>query len=122
MYNDSRSLFTQMELESTMASNQVWARRLKEAREAKGLSQKQLGIEAGLDPSVASTRINRYEKGVHRADYPITQKVARVLDIPVAYLYADYDALADIILIFSRANEEQKIYLLELAIKLKNKK
>ncbi len=105
-----------------MASNQVWARRLKEAREAKGLSQKQLGIEAGLDPSVASTRINRYEKGVHRADYPITQKVARVLDIPVAYLYADYDALADIILIFSRANEEQKIYLLELAIKLKNKK
>ncbi|MES2818800.1 MAG: helix-turn-helix transcriptional regulator [Pseudomonadota bacterium] len=98
-----------------MASNQVWARRLREARVAKGLSQRQLGIDAGLDPSVASTRINRYEMGVHRADYPITQKVAQVLDIPVAYLYADSDALAQIILIFERANDEQKAYLLKMA-------
>lgn len=98
-----------------MASNQVWARRLKEARVAKGLSQRQLGIEAGLDPSVASTRINRYEKGVHRADDPITHKVAQVLNIPVAYLYADYDALAELILIFERASSEQKAYLLDVA-------
>ena len=105
-----------------MASNLVWSRRLKEAREAKGLSQKQLGIEAGLDPSVASTRINRYEMGVHRADNPITQKVARVLDIPVAYLYAEADALAELILIFEHATAEQKIYMLEFANELKRTK
>lgn len=104
-----------------MASNLVWARRLREARMAKGLSQRQLGIDAGLDPSVASTRINRYEMGVHRADHPITQKVAQVLDIPVAYLYAHYDALAEIILIFERANEEQKASILNMACSLKNK-
>ncbi|MET1079962.1 MAG: helix-turn-helix transcriptional regulator [Pseudomonas sp.] len=102
-----------------MASNQVWARRLRAAREAKGLSQKQLGIEAGLDPSVASTRINRYEMGVHRADQPITQKVAEVLNIPVAYLYADYDGLAELILTFERATAEQKAYLLEVAARIR---
>lgn len=105
-----------------MASNLVWARRLREAREAKGLSQKQLGIEAGLDPSVASTRINRYEMGVHRADNPITQKVADVLDIPVAYLYAEADALAELILLFERASAEQKVYMLAFANELKRKK
>lgn len=98
-------------------SNQLWARRLRAAREAKGLSQRQLGIEAGLDPSVASTRINRYEMGVHRADHPITLKVAQVLNIPVAYLYAD-DPLAEIILIFERADPAQKAHLLALAIQL----
>ncbi|MET1080997.1 MAG: helix-turn-helix transcriptional regulator [Pseudomonas sp.] len=105
-----------------MASNRVWARRFKEAREAKGLSQRQLGIEAGLDPSVASTRINRYETGVHRAAGPITEKVAQVLDIPVAYLYADDDLLAELILFFDRASAAQKAELLHLVHEWKQKK
>ncbi len=75
---------------------------------AKNLSQKQLGIEAGLDPAVASTRINRYEMGVHRADFQITERVARVLDIPVAYLYAESDALAQMVLLFDRSSREQQ--------------
>lgn len=102
-----------------MASNWIWARRLKEAREAKGLSQKQLGIEAGLDPSVASTRVNRYEMAVHRADNYITEKIANVLEIPVSYLYAESDALANIILVFERATDEQKTFMIEFANTLK---
>ncbi|WP_366931802.1 hypothetical protein [Paraburkholderia xenovorans] len=42
------------------AGHTVFGGRLKEARLRAGLSQKKLGIVAGLDPSVASTRINRY--------------------------------------------------------------
>jgi transcriptional regulator with XRE-family HTH domain len=97
-----------------MSGNQVWSRRLKEAREAIGLSQKQLGIEAGLDPSVASTRINRYELGVHKADYQISQKLAEVLKVPVAYLYADDDALAEIIRWYGQADAGQRERLMKV--------
>lgn len=79
--------------------NEVWAKRIKEARLAAALSQKELGIRAGLDPFVASTRINRYELGVHRADYLISQRLAEVLAVPVAYLFCDDDELAVAILL-----------------------
>ena len=39
----------------------VFSNRLKEARVKKGRSQEQLGLDAGLDPMSASTRMNRYE-------------------------------------------------------------
>lgn len=47
----------------------VVAKRLKEARLAKGLSQKKLGIAAGIDEFTASPRMNQYERGVHIPDY-----------------------------------------------------
>lgn len=70
-----------------------------------GLSQKQLGIEAGLDEFVASTRINRYELGIHAPDYPMASRLAGVLKVPVAYLYCDSDELAQMILAFHRASK-----------------
>ena len=90
--------------------NEVWANRIKEARLAAGLSQRELGIQAGLDPSVASTRINRYELGVHKADYLISQRLAGILSVPVAYLYCDDDELANAILALHRlpANKRRK--------------
>ncbi|MEN3261060.1 helix-turn-helix transcriptional regulator [Sodalis endosymbiont of Spalangia cameroni] len=78
----------------------VFCRRLKQARQAKGLSQKQLGIAAGIDEFVASTRINRYEKGVHEANIQIAQHLATVLGVPLAYLYTEDDELAELMLIF----------------------
>ena len=42
-----------------MEEKSVFARRLRAAREAKGVSQKQLGILAGVDQVVASARINQ---------------------------------------------------------------
>lgn len=96
--------------------NQVWGKRLKEAREAIGLSQRELGIKAGIDPSVASTRINRYELGVHKADYPTSQRLAAVLGVPVAYLYADDDELALLIKRFhelAATERAEAIYALE---------
>lgn len=83
----------------------VWQKRLKQARLAAGLSQKQLGIEAGLDEFVASTRMNRYEVGVHAADYQISVRLARVLGVPVAFLFCDNDEMAEMLLAFHRATK-----------------
>lgn len=75
----------------------VYSRRLREAREACGISQRNLGIKAGLDEFVASTRINRYEKGIYQPNLHIQQKLAQALGIPLAYFYADDDELARLI-------------------------
>lgn len=82
--------------------------RLKAARKQAGLSQKQLGIQAGLDEFVASTRINRYEQGIHEADIGTAARLASVLAVPLAYLYAEDDQLARMILLFSALPEERK--------------
>ena len=65
----------------TVTRAKIFCKRLKEARLAAGLSQKKLGIAAGIDEFVASTRINRYEKGIHEVDINIingTKLVARI--------------------------------------------
>lgn len=75
----------------------VYSRRLREAREARSISQRKLGIEAGLDEFVASTRVNRYETGVHQPDLQTLQRLAEVLGLPTAYFYAEDDDLAQLI-------------------------
>lgn len=81
-----------------MPSQSVFSRRLRQAREAAGLSQKGLGIEVGLDPGVASARINRYEQAVHLPDIETAQRLADRLGVPLPYLFASDDALAQAIL------------------------
>ncbi|RUS67419.1 hypothetical protein CUZ56_01364 [Saezia sanguinis] len=83
---------------------EVFRLRLKQARLSKGLSQKELGKLAGIDEFVASTRINRYEQGIHVADLETAGKLAEVLDIPLAYLYAREDDLAEVILNYHHNN------------------
>ncbi|AMO95536.1 hypothetical protein CFter6_2870 [Collimonas fungivorans] len=89
-------------------SNEIWGRRLKEARIAAGLSQKQLGIQAGLDEFVASPRINRYELGVHKADYRIVQNLSKILSVPTGYFYTEEDNLAELMLTFHRLPSRKK--------------
>ena len=48
-----------------MNLQQIFTTRLKDARTRRKLSQEALGIAIGLDESVASTRINRYENKVY---------------------------------------------------------
>ncbi|WVD64738.1 helix-turn-helix transcriptional regulator [Utexia brackfieldae] len=64
----------------------------------KGLSQKELGKLAGIDEFVASTRINRYEQGIHEASLDTAGRLAEALDVPLAYLCAEDDKLAEMIL------------------------
>jgi transcriptional regulator with XRE-family HTH domain len=78
--------------------------RLREARERAGISQKQLGINAGIDPDVASARINQYEQGKHLPHLATAKQLAKVLGVPTPYLYADDDALAAWILAHARVS------------------
>lgn len=98
--------------------NAIWGRRLKEARTAAGLSQKQLGIQAGLDPFVASPRINRYELGVHKADYKIVQRLSHILDVPPGYFYTEDDALAELMVIYHRLSVKKRVELIKAGRKL----
>jgi len=100
---------------STTAQD-VWPRRLKEARLAAGFSQRELGIAAGIDPSVASTRINRYEVGVHKADFQIAVQLAKVLDVPAAFLYAESDEIAAVLVALHRAPAARRRQLVKLVL------
>jgi transcriptional regulator with XRE-family HTH domain len=89
----------------------TFSRRLRQARQDAGLSQKDLGILAGLDPFVASTRINRYEQDVHAPDQETAKRLAKALGVPMAYLYADNERLARMIRAFSALDvaEQERI-------------
>ena len=86
----------------------IYSRRLREAREAHDISQRALGIKAGLDEFVASTRVNRYETGVHQPDLQTLQRLAAVLQLPVAYFYAEDDELAQLIANFKGRNKGKR--------------
>jgi len=91
-------------------ADEQWGARLKQARLAAGLSQKMLGIEAGIDAFVASTRINRYELGIHKPDLLTVRKLAQVLKVPVAFFYADTDdEIAELLFRYGNADEEARL-------------
>lgn len=100
-------------------TNSPVAERIRSARVAKGLSQKKLGILAGIDEFSASPRINQYEKGKHVPDFATAKRLAEVLSIPVTFLYADDDDLAEIILLFSNAEKKDQNRVIELLEKYK---
>ena len=83
-------------------------KRLKEARLSVKLSQKKLGIAAGVDEFSASARINHYEKGRHSPDYFMLQRMGKILNLPTAYFYSESDQLAEMIRLFNRLNKKEK--------------
>ncbi|MGM0413525.1 MAG: helix-turn-helix domain-containing protein [Pseudomonadota bacterium] len=74
--------------------------RLRQARQRKGLSQRRLGLEAGLDEFSASPRINHYERGRHAPNYSTLNRLAGVLEVPVPFFFAEDDDLADWLLLW----------------------
>jgi transcriptional regulator with XRE-family HTH domain len=90
------------------AAMSVLAKRLNEARQRAGLSQEKLGIEAGLDPMSASTRMNRYELGKRTPDLQLVERIAAVLKIPASYFYAVDDDEADLLLAFHRLPKKHR--------------
>ena len=88
-------------------------KRLKEARLAANYSQKKLGVKAGMDQFSASARMNHYEMGRHSPDYSVLERIGTVLNLPVAYFYAESDELAQMIKIFSRLTAQEKLFFLE---------
>jgi len=76
-----------------------------QARKRMGLSQKQLGIQAGLDEFVASARMNQYERGVHTPDFKTVMALSAVLKVPTAFLFCVEDDLAENILVWTKNDE-----------------
>jgi len=82
--------------------------RLRQAREALGLSQRVLGIAAGIDPSVASPRINQYERGKHMPDYLTVARMGEALNVPPPFFHAADDDLAEAIRLLGRMSPRER--------------
>ena len=98
-----------------MDNTSVITKRLYEARTAKGISQKQLGIAAGIDEFSASPRINQYERGKHVPDFATVERLALVLNVPTPYFYTRDDALAKLILRYGQMSAAEKEKLIQFA-------
>ena len=97
------------------------ADRLRQARSLKGVSQKGLGILAGFDQFSASPRINQYENDKHVPDYKTAKRLADSLDIPVTYLYAEDDDLAELILLLAKSTKRQHAKIKRALVNAHNK-
>lgn len=91
----------------------VFGHRLKAARIETGLSQEQLGIEAGLDPMSASARMNRYELGKRAPNYELAATLGKVLGVPAAYFYAARDEEAELLRLFHQLPVDARRKLLQ---------
>ena len=95
----------------------VFGRRFRQARLRAGLSQKAVGIAAGFDEFVASPRINQYERGVHQPDYRTAQRLAKVLGVTTAFLYADDEEVARVLLALGGVSARQRRLLVQSILK-----
>ena len=86
----------------------LFAARLVQGRQLRGLSQRALGDRMGLGKDKGSSRINRYEHQVTAIGFDNLGLLAQLLDVPVAYLLADNAAMADAILALAHADEPQR--------------
>jgi transcriptional regulator with XRE-family HTH domain len=91
-----------------MSGISIVAKRLREARLRAGISQKQLGIKAGIDEFSASARINQYERGKHMPNFQTMSRLADVMRVPVPYFYCPDPDLAEVIVKFSVSAKAQK--------------
>lgn len=93
----------------------VFSKRLKLARATAGVSQRELGALIGLGKTVGSTRINRYEQQKSLCDMETAAQIAEQLHVPLAYLFAESDLLADMILAFNGLSQAEQKKLLAVA-------
>jgi len=90
----------------------VFAKRLKAARALRGVSQRALGGIVTGSKGNGGVRINRYEQGVNRADMDTAAALARALNVPLAYLFAEDDDQAELLLAFAQLAKGERTKLL----------
>lgn len=83
------------------------------------VSQRALGAAIGMTKKNGSTRINRYEQQTSRADMDTAAELAEALDVPLAYLFADNEELAEWILAFGKLDPETRAKMIAKAKKTK---
>lgn len=90
-----------------------FGKRLKQARQKAGVSQKNLGILAGIEESNASAVMNQYERNTHIPKFATVRNIARELNVPTAYFFTDEDELAELLLLYSSLNRANQKAVLE---------
>jgi transcriptional regulator with XRE-family HTH domain len=88
-------------------------KRIKEARIAKDISQRRLGLLIGFEQSVASARMNHYEQGKRVPDFQTLEKMAEKLGVPVAYFFCTSDNMAELVKAFGNMSDAEQAELLE---------
>ena len=92
----------------------LFAARLLQARQLRGLSQRALGDRMGLGKAKGSTRINRYEQQTSATSFESLGELAQALQVPPAYLVADSAPMADAILALGQVTDERQAKFAEL--------
>ena len=87
--------------------------RLKQARKKMKISQKDLGINIGIDPSSASGRMNHYETGRHMPDIDTLKKMAKELNVPVNYFFCESEESATLACLIDKLDDEGKCKLIQ---------
>jgi transcriptional regulator with XRE-family HTH domain len=62
----------------------------------------ELGVRAGIDEVSASGRVNQYERGKHMPDLLTAANLAKVLNVPTAYLFCEEEDLAAALVLLHR--------------------
>jgi transcriptional regulator with XRE-family HTH domain len=86
----------------------VFAKRLRDARKVRGLSQNALGLQMGLSETSARTRIHRYENGTMAPDLRSAKEVADALGVSLSLLVCEDANLAKLIEGFGRLTPEAR--------------
>ncbi|MCE0555594.1 helix-turn-helix transcriptional regulator [Motilimonas sp. E26] len=89
-------------------------KRLKDARQKAGFTQKELGMRIGMDQGSASGRMNHYEKGRHTPDISVLKRMAEELDVPLHYFFCEDDITAELVCLIDKLPEQNKLELLNL--------
>jgi transcriptional regulator with XRE-family HTH domain len=93
-------------------------KRLREARRAFGISQKKLGVLAGIDEYSASARMSQYEMGTHVPNFLTLQNIGKALGCPVSFFTSDDDLIAEIVYLLGKLSKADKRKILNTARKL----
>lgn len=86
--------------------------RLKEVRTRASISQRELGIRVGIDPGVASSRMNHYEKGRHTPDLDVLSRIAKEVGVPLAYFFCESENSARLVELIHKLSEADQLTLL----------
>ena len=100
-----------------MSEEAPFSRRLKEARTRAGLTQHELGVLAGIDEDNASAKMNQYEQGIHIPKFPRLKDLAKALNVPAAYFYAESDELADLLYAYGKLSNKNRQAITKLVSK-----
>lgn len=96
----------------------LFSRRLRAARVARKMSQRAVGMLAGIEEFSAGVRMSQYETGRHTPDITISKHIADALGVPLPYFYCDDDQLAQLILELGDMRADERSRFIEACLNI----